>query len=386
MELDYNVLDKELARIKAKMFLGNNAAFLAPIMFGLDFRWVEDLWCNTAATDGERFFWKPLYFHHLKESARISIVTHEIWHVARLHHLRRGSRDPKRWNYACDTVLDNFMDYEGYDMVNLFPVEAGFAPGTKPLINHDYDGLSEEEIYDIMEKDAIPIPDWYVPTLMDPKETQVDPQKILNHVVSAFHSATMSGGAGNIPGDVKEIINKFLKPKLPWERLVYNWFNELGGEDYSLARPNRRYLGHDLYLPSVVPDREGLDHIRFYEDVSGSVGDQEVLRFNSEVKYLKDTFNPKMLTLIQFDTKIQSVIEFTENDPFDEVVIVGRGGTSLEPVWKDIVEHRPTAVIIFSDLQCKMMRKLPFDIPLIWVAVNNRKAHVHEGLLIHIKE
>ena len=93
--------------------------------------------------------------------------------------------------------------------------------------------------------------------------------------------------------------------------------------------------------------------------------------------------------LVLFDDCIQRVYEYHEEDPFEEVIIVGRGGTNLAPVRDYMIEHMPTAAIIFSDLCCSKMQPLPegVNIPTIWVGVNARpNSEVNFGKLIHIRE
>jgi len=90
------------------------------------------------------------------------------------------------------------------------------------------------------------------------------------------------------------------------------------------------------------------------------------------------------MTVVQFDTKIQKIDEFKEGDTFNEIKIVGRGGTDLRCVREHIMEIKPTAAIIFSDLECPPMRKLDHDIPVIWIVVGNKEAEVNFGQMIHI--
>jgi hypothetical protein len=91
---------------------------------------------------------------------------------------------------------------------------------------------------------------------------------------------------------------------------------------------------------------------------------------------------------MQFDDIIQKVDIFLKDDPFEEVMIMGRGGTSLIPVREAIIKENPTAVVIFSDLQCEPMEPLPegLDIPIIWVALNNKDAKVPHGQIVHLRE
>lgn len=139
-----------------------------------------------------------------------------------------------------------------------------------------------------------------------------------------------------------------------------------------------------MYLPGITKDTSRLEHLCYYMDVSGSITTEDVIRFNSEIKYIKDTFNPEKLTLVQFDTEITNETVIEEFDEFNALNIIGRGGTSLVPVKEHIEKHKPTAAIIFSDLECYPMDKLSEDIPVIWVVINNKHAKVNFGTKVHI--
>ena len=71
-----------------------------------------------------------------------------------------------------------------------------------------------------------------------------------------------------------------------------------------------------------------LAHLMYFEDVMGSISDEDVVRFNSEVKHVHSYFRPPLMSLVQFDTIIQQVIEIKDSDEFTQVKVVGRGGTS----------------------------------------------------------
>jgi predicted metal-dependent peptidase len=389
-ELDYQVLDKEMDRVKTKVFLGSNAAFLGPLMCSVNFLWTEDI--RTAQTNGISLYWNPHWFLKLPFDTRITVLLHELWHIALLHMIRRGSRDPEIWNYACDININNMLKAQGYS----------FA-GTSPWIDASYGEQPTEEIYDSLYS----MPDLSVlgnyvwgsegwdeegdkGDIIEPEEGEGDVAEhtIINKVVQASTAAKMSGaGDDGVPSEIETMLKRFLQPKLPWELLLRQFFQALTGQDYSWSRPNRRY--RDMYLPSLMEDESGLEHLIYYLDVSGSVSDGEVVRFNSEVKFIKETFNPHRLTLVLFDDQIQREYDFYEDDPFEEIVIVGRGGTDLGPVREHMLKHRPTAAVVFSDMCCAPMQPLPpgIDIPTIWVGVNaGNETQVHFGKLVHIKE
>jgi predicted metal-dependent peptidase len=375
--IDLHQLTRELDRTKSAVFLGSNAAFLGSLMCSLTFSWTRDI--ETAATNGIDLYWNPDWFKALPQKTRESVLLHELWHVARLHMVRLGTRDPKTWNIACDARINNDLENEGYTF-----------GGTKPYLNHDYDlnGIApEEDIYDLLSRQnpLPPAPNGWGGTkeegdILPPDNAQK--QAAVNAVVQAVQSAKMMGQAGNIPGDIEETLRQFLEPVIPWEVVLMQFFTDLLTEDYSWRRPNRRYC--DMYLPSRFTDDGRLEHLAYYLDVSGSITKQDILRFNSEVKYIQTVLKPQRLTLVQFDTRITAVKEFQESDPFDEIRVIGRGGTCLVPVREHIRETEPTAAIIFSDLCVKPMEPLGRDTPVIWVATGNPGATVPFGKLIHI--
>ena len=119
--------------------------------------------------------------------------------------------------------------------------------------------------------------------------------------------------------------------------------------------------------------------------MSGSISDHDVKRFNSEVKYVKEQFNPKKMTLVQFDHGLRDEKVIEEDDAFDKVVVIGRGGTCLVEVREHMIKHNPTAAIIFTDLGVAPMEPLPTPIPIIW-AVTGNYGDVLFGKLIRIPE
>lgn len=205
----------------------------------------------------------------------------------------------------------------------------------------------------------------------------------VNNVIRATHQAKMAGQPGSIPGGLEEIIDKFLKPVIPWEEKLQRWMKDLLEEDYTWARPNRRFT--DIYLPSRFQEEGRLEHLVYFQDTSGSMTPDELLRTNSEIKYVWDTLRPKKLTTVQFDTKIQKIDEFVDGDQYDSMVVNGRGGTNLQCVRNYIIKERPTAAVIFSDLYVSPMEELPFDIPILW-ATATKGATVPFGELIQIRE
>lgn len=368
-DLDYYKLDRMFDKLKASVFIGSNAALYGALLCSVNFVWAENI--KTAMTTGLSISWNPHFFMALDPESRKTILMHELKHIANLHVLRRGSRNWKLWNIACDYVVNNELFMDGYNMDGL--------PYYLDVIR--FAGMAAEEIYEILEKEQNFQINEALQDLSD--ELDIDPNQLINTVVGAQEAATM---AGQGDGNIQHMLKRFLQPKLPWQSLLYRWFNEKSVSDYSWRKPNRRYS--DMYLPSLVEEEGGgLDHILQFQDVSGSISDVEIIRFNSEAKYMKDTFNPKKMTLVQFDWSIRDITVINENDDFDEIKITGRGGTNLIPVREMILEENPSAAIIFTDLDVTPMEPLPpwCRTQILWVVSRTGKIPPF-GEYINIRE
>ncbi len=378
-ELNDEQLMREYDRTQAQAFLGKSAAFFGSLLCSLKFSWQRED-CNTAQTDGVELQFNPDFFIWMKPPARETVLMHELWHVAYLHGIRQGSRDADTWNQACDIYINNQLEEDKYSF-------DGIENCWK---DPSYKGWVEEDIYDDLMKNPQKKPkgsgafghgaggDMKAPA------PGSSPATVVNNVVRAMQQQKLAGGtlAGSGAGRMQEVITQFLKPVVPWQQVLMDFFTDIDDTKYTWARPNRRYT--DIYLPSLVDDEGRLRHLAYFEDVSGSISKADSLRFNSEVAYVKTQFNPKKMSLITFDTTIQDEINITEEDTFEEIKITGRGGTCLVPVRDWIIKNKPSAAIIFSDMHVAPMEELPFDIPVIWVCLGNRNATVPFGELLHI--
>lgn len=370
-DFDYT---RELDKIKASVFLGNNAAFFGSLMSSMKFEWMDT---GTAETDGETIWICREFFRNASVNLRKFMLVHELWHVARLHMIRQGSRIFKIWVQACDLRINKDMVDEGFSF-------DGFTPWYDPSIGTK----SEEEIYDDLIAGLILIPqtDWLgqpgdTGDILENPVKAISPQSIVNRVVHATQQAKIMG-AGQGISNIQKVLDEFLEPVVPWQTVLFDFFTDLDQTESSWNRPNRRFP--DMYLPYQKPSENRLEHLAYYFDVSWSVSDEDVVRFNSEVKYIKDTFCPQLLSLVQFADGIVQETQFDEFTPFDKIHIAGRGGTNLEPVRQHIIKTEPTAAIIFSDLDCYPIGELPKHIPVIWIVVGKNQAFKPSGIVVHI--
>ena len=128
--------------------------------------------------------------------------------------------------------------------------------------------------------------------------------------------------------------------------------------------------------------QEGLAHLRWYLDCSGSVTDAQLKVYNSEVAGAKATHNPEIMTVTSFDTEIRDTWTFTEDQDLMGLEFHGRGGTNLVDVFKDIAKNKPSAAVIISDMEVGIPKNP--GIPILWICVDNPKKTVPYGTLVHL--
>lgn len=376
-ELDMKDLEHMMDITKSEVFRRPRSAFFGSLACSMQYTWDESE--PTAYTNFVEIGFNPHFYLSLEHETRVTVLMHELWHVALMHDLRKGTRNHDEWNQACDHYINLNLKKDGFSFKG---IEFGLADPA--FIN-----MCEEEIYEELMKNPPPKKPKnqggsFGKGGLDMKDTpDGNHHQVISAVIRAMQQAKIAGEAGAIPGNTESIINKFLDPVIKWEVELMKFFTDMLDEERSWKRPNRRF--QDIYLPSKIDGDGRLEHLMYFLDVSGSITERDIIRFNSEVKYIKEELKPKKLTLVQFDTRISHVDVFEEDDPFEKIIVVGGGGTCLKCVRKYIEEHKPTAAVIFSDMEVAPMAKLTHDIPVIWVAVGSGGHRPTFGKVIHIR-
>lgn len=381
----------DLQRMLDKMVLGlfqaKSSVFLSSLYCSMRFHWDTDI--PTACTDGLDLRANPTWFESLSEAMRVTVLAHELWHVAYMHMMRIGTRDPQLWNMAADHAINLMLLNHGFHFDN-FPAGHLKAGERMGLADWQFDGMSAEEIYDRLLSQCSPIElpfgsDFQAPPGPDGEETPGAPDplvqaQVLAAVVRAQTMAEMSKQAGELPGDLKEMIQALLKPKLPWESLLHRWLTEKSEEGYRWERPHRRY--EDMYLPSPG-GQVGLSHIMWAIDTSFSMSPRNLQIINSEIVSAKEQFAPEQMTLVSFDTEIHDHWDITGDDELGTLTFGGRGGTDMHPVFELAQKEMPQALIMFSDMECQIPPEI-VGVEVLWVCFDDPSWQPPYGSVVHV--
>jgi len=150
-------------------------------------------------------------------------------------------------------------------------------------------------------------------------------------------------------GSVARLVERFLRSSVPWRNVLARYMSSFARVDYNLTRPTQRREG-DAIMPSLHAKQIS---VVVALDTSGSVEDEELTEFTSEVNAIKGLVNAR-ITLLACDAELDKngpwVFEAWEPLILPET-FNGCGGTDFSPVfqWIDQQNHHPDLVIYFTD-------------------------------------
>lgn len=353
--------------LKATISIIEESIFFSTILLNMEVVVTTDI--PTAAVDGTHVFFNPDYIKSLTSSLMIGLIMHELLHLAYDHIGRRGTRDPRIHNIACDIVIDTDLRNDGYEVPD-------------SLANDKYDGWTSEKVYDVIAKN---LPKKYVSIpldLLEPKDPSAASQHVTEILTQAITAADIKGQGAGIPNAIRLHVEKLLNPILDWRVILQKHMQEYSKEDYSWRRANRRYLP-DFYIPSQYSP--SIKHLVAAFDSSGSVSKEETKMQLTEVQEIRNIYDLEKLTIYSVDTAIRARVEVAPEDSILDIEIKGGGGTHFHSIFSELAKNPPTVLIFFSDLEVSFDFPAP-KFPVIWINTwDNTKVPKKYGQTIIMK-
>lgn len=325
-------------------------------------------WCPTAATDGRRFYYNDAFIMSLPLQQCEFLMGHEVLHCVYQHGDRRGGRDPQIWNFACDFAVNaDLLDQRIGERITV----------VKILVNDEYKGLSAEEIYDLIIKNATKKDlESYANMVLDehldseddgdgdgsgnsdgngkgkrPKLSDEERRAIRDELAEAAINAAEAAGAGNLPLGVKRLLKNLTAPVIGWRELLEQQIQSVIKSDFTWARPSRRGWHMDAILPAMAQGQQ-ID-VCIAIDQSGSISEEDSKAFLSEIKGIMDAYEEYSVRVWCFDTEIYNDQLFTSENMSDieQYEPQGGGGTDFMANWTYMQENdiQPKKFIMFTD-------------------------------------
>ena len=347
----------------------------------------------TAYTNGRDERYGRKFIIGLTDAELRGLVLHENYHKL-FRHLTTWrdlwDQDGKLANMACDFVINLKIQDENKDGFAKLP-DGG-------CIDERFRGMNAKQVFDILKQDQeeggggggggghgepLDEHDWEgAGGLSEDEERQLE-----RDIDEAIRQGALS--AGKMGHNVDRDFDELLKPQVDWREMLREFINATcAGKDFSTwNRPNRRFIGQGIYMPSGVSEK--VEELVLAVDTSGSIGQRELTLFLTEVKGICTTVKPDKVRLIYWGHKIAGD-ETYEMDEIDNITKstkpVGGGGTDVECVTEYMKEERitPQAVIVLTDGYLAGSWG-DWSCPLLWAILDNKGAKPNVGKVTHIE-
>jgi predicted metal-dependent peptidase len=363
------VIETKLTAARTRLIL--DKPFLGALVLRLPLRAATGDWCRTTATDARAFYYNPTYIDALSLEQTQFMLAHEALHCALSHFARRGHRQRRRWDLACDYAINPLL------------IADGLTPPPNALAMPLYKGLTAEEIYPLIdEQDDSETLDTHAYDRDErqgglqqrPDETPQRPESLSadeRERLSVQWRQRLAGAAqqalqaGKLGGELARQIDHLLQPSLPWRMLLARHLTAIAREDYSYQRPSRRE--GDFILPGL---RGQQAELVVAIDTSGSIQDDELSAFIGEIDALKGQIRAR-LTLLPCDRALAPGAPF-QFEPWETFArperLQGGGGTSFRPVfdWIERQDRHPDLLVYFTDAQGEFPEREP-SYPVVWL-------------------
>ena len=392
---------------QARMDLALDYTFFGALV--LQLQMVEKSDISTAGTDGKHIFYNPAYFTEHGYAVVKGILCHEALHCAFEHVWRENDlplpplpKDtPKNYTPEQKDEIQKLLRHEKANRaadyaINPIVLGSGLKLPSDVLVDAQYTGKPMEEIYRLLPESevqfisgsggAVPKDAPRCGDILPQDGASEDGQQQQQQwkgVVSAAVQAAKN--RGHLPAGLEDLIDKYLKPQVDFRsrlrRLVQCAFIN---DDYTWRKPNRRFVPHGLYMPSMFSERVGT--LAIGQDTSGSMWDKDIMTAcGSEIRAIVEDIQPSKTMLYYCDAAVASTKEFAPGDPF-EFVLKGGGGTSFVPVFTQIAKDglEPSCLIYLTDLQGEFPETPP-PYPVIWVTVCDGEAPFGEVVKIDVR-
>ena len=346
----------------------------------------------TACTDGWNVKYNPEFIEqHMATDPELRLlVLHEAMHKAYRHMTVWKYLDkinPKLANVAMDHFVNlSLIDTDAGSGFLQMP-KAGIQPDPK------YRGWNVLQIFTDLEDEDDGNdgdgPDGFDEHDFDgpPSGDSPTDQEIEDEIGRALRQGEMirkqrsKGGAGGADG----MFGDLLAPKVDWRKALRDFITETcaGRDESSWAKPNRRFLADDVYMPTMMGTT--LRELVVGFDTSGSVfGGSEMTRFVSEITTIIEQVKPSKIHVIYWDTDVVGHQTFEDGQfAVQDLKPKGGGGTDGAVLFDYLRKKKitPDAIVQFTDGYVGSWGNT--DVPTLWAITTDMTAPF--GTTIHLE-
>jgi len=288
----------------------------------------------------------------LKSSVIEFILAHEAMHVLTGSLLRLGNRDIDLWNIASDlevnyllrdmgfsiptgALYDEEFHREYYYAEKIYEILLKKAQGQAKK-SKKKNGEGEGGLVDYLPNEGTQLDQHNYPkNQLEMAQAKRNTQNALSTASQIERSLEALQGVGTLPASIRRLIDNLLTPKITWRDYVMDVTTQIVRNNYSFRRCNPYYRMQNIYVPTLnSPETK----IIVIVDTSGSIGDDEMRTFISELVPLIQMYNVTFISC-DADVYVDDIVE--DVGGVDDILkhIKGGGGTAFSPAFKWIEDN-----------------------------------------------
>lgn len=332
------------------------------------------------ATDGYNLFINPKFTNKLNFTGKVIVLLHEVLHCLLNHNTRMKGLNHDLANIAADYEVHSTI-------VNLGIVSREAITKIGGLYDSKFDNLGMETIYDKIKRNFPNLPFTNIGATIDKSEG--------DNIAKAEGYSVGGGNEDSICRDWKERaieaarslkgsnfgdliikLTDLYKITKDWKKeLRYIIGNSLSPDDSRRAFTNKNILVSQNRVARTNKDRyDAVNYIVAAIDTSGSMSDNYLNTCIKHIYQIANQKKPEKLLVLQFDTEICDIREYTDSKQFlSPIKLKGRGGTNCQCVWDYLKNHKINTelLLVFTDGYLDLLKRSINMINLCWVIIDN---------------
>lgn len=396
--------DRKLKRVKISLLRNDRFAFWRGAMM-IGKTELSDT-VSTAATDGQNEIYGRALVDMLDEKMLAFVVLHETMHkIGRDLTVwkRLFEDDPELANLACDHRINLLLtDMDPQEQVIAFPRTADKKPAG--VLDTRFRGMDVPTIFRLLKQEnqnkgggksgANPgnpgnpgnfdTHQWGKAS----ERSKEEQDQLDKDIDQALRQGQMEHRRlnGNKEGNLSREFSELLEPKVDWRTVLADFVRSVrsGRDKSSWRRVNRRFLAHDVLMPSLISERVG--RLAVGIDTSGSIAGQALNELVTELVALAAEVQPEKVDVMYWDTRV------ARHEVYDDVNMgllasttkpAGGGGTSPQCVKTFMYKENinPECLVILTDGHVDSWPS--FDCPTLWV-VTTKNITAPSGVTVHL--
>jgi predicted metal-dependent peptidase len=358
----------------------------------------EDL--PTAATNGRDVMYNPNFIDTLTDKQLTFVVLHEALHKVFQHMTiwrKLWKENPMLANIAADYVVNNtIVEADPHGEVTSMPEMC--------LYDKRFANMTTKQVFDLLKQESPPkggggsgdgsgedepqgghdTHDWEGAEQLTADEVK----EVQKQIDQALRQGEII--RGKMAGNQNRSIQELLEPKVDWREQLREFVNATckNKDKTSWKRPSRRFIGQDIYMPSMIGETVGKLVVGI--DTSGSIGNEELNEFLSEVVGICDDVTPESLELIYWDYDVAAHETYNIGD-YDGLATTtkpaGGGGTRVGSLNSYLKDKRitPEAIIVLTDGYVEQDWGGDWEAPTLW-AITSKGVTSPHGKSIYLGE